>query len=106
MLADSESNDSISFLVCGGYNKGYWGRCKILSTNFLGKHPKNVATLTWQGNEEQILEGNVFVQQQAFSVSSELMTPDFVLKKVRDEKKQAVLLDKKQPHSDLLALVA
>ena len=37
-------------------------------------------------------------------MSSELMTADFVLKHVRDEKKHAVLLDKKQPHSDLLAI--
>jgi len=37
-------------------------------------------------------------------VPSELLTANFVLKHVRDKKKQAVLLDKKQPHSDLLAI--
>ena len=37
-------------------------------------------------------------------MSSELLTADFVHENVRDEKKKAVLLDKKQPHSDLLAI--
>ena len=105
MLADSESNDSISFLVSGGINnEEYLSRSQILTTSISGKHPRNVAPLTWQGNPEQLLIEERFVQQQAFPVSSQLMTADFVRKHVRDEKKQAVLLDKKQPGSDLLVL--
>ena len=76
-----------------------------MTTSFSGKHPRNVVPLTWQGKNEHLQYGHTFDQQQTFSVSSELMTADFVRKHVRDEKKQAVLLDMKQPRSDLLALV-
>ena len=76
-----------------------------MTTSYLCGNPISVVPLTWQGNPEQLVKKDYFLQQQTFPVSSELMTADFVRKHVRDEKKQAVLLDMKQPRSDLLALV-
>ena len=75
-----------------------------MTTSYQCGNPISVVPLTWQGNPEQLLKKDYFRQQQAFPVSSELITADFVLDHVRDERKQAVLLDKKQPHSDLLAI--
>ena len=46
----------------------------------------------------------MFTQQHAFPVSSELLTAKFVSKYVKDAAKRAVLLDKTQAHSDLLAV--
>jgi len=65
---------------------------------------RNVVPLTWQGNPEQLVKEGRFYQQHSFPVPSELLTAAFVRKHVSDDTKKAVLLDKKQPHSDLLAI--
>jgi len=58
MLADCESNNSISFVVCGGYGtKGKMSRNLIFTTSISGD-PSNVVPLTWQGNPEQLLEND------------------------------------------------
>ena len=75
----------------------------IFTTSISGD-PSNAVPLTWQENPEQLLENDLFIQQHSFPVPSELLTAAFVCKHVRDETKKAVLLDKKQPHSDLLAI--
>jgi len=49
--------------------------------------------MTWNGNFQELLERDEFVQQGAFPVSSDLLTTEFVYAHVRDEAKQAVLLD-------------
>ena len=94
----SIEKNSISFMVCGGFNKGMMTRSQILTTSLSSGH------MTLQENLEQLTEKDDFRQNLTVPVSSELLTEDFVRKHVSDEKKQAILLDKKQPHSDLLAI--
>ena len=90
-------------MVYGGYNGGNMSRSLIFTASISGD-PRNVFPLTWQGNPEQLLEDDYFTEQHSFPVPSKLLTAAFVRKHVRDSKKKAVLLDMKQPHSDLLAI--
>ena len=59
---------------------------------------------TWQGEEEELPVADLFVKSGAFAISSELLTAEFVRGHVGDAAKRAVLLDLKQPRSQLLAL--
>ena len=79
-------------------------RSMILSTAHSGEHANTSAPLTWNGNNDQLLEKDLFIQQGAFPVSSKLLTAAFVRKHVRDEAKQALLCDLTQPRSELVAV--
>ena len=103
-MADCESNNSVSIVVSGGFNNERMMSPSSILTTTISGGPSNAVPLTRQGNPEQLLEDDHFIQQHSFPVPSELLTAAFVRKHVRDETKQAVLLDKKQPHSDLLAI--
>ena len=85
-------------MICEGINNGTMSRSLIFTTSISGD-PKNSVPLAWKGNPKQR-----FSQNHSFPLPSELLTAAFVRKNVRDKTKQAVLLDKKQPHSDLLAI--
>ena len=87
MLADCESNNSISFLVCGGFNEGYMSRSQLLTTSYPCGNPISVVPLSWQGNFDKLLKKDSFTQQQSFPVPSELLTAAFVRQHVRDETK-------------------
>jgi len=76
----------------------------IFSTAHSGEHANTSAPLTWNGNNDQLLEEDYFWQQGAFPVSSKLLTAAFVQEHVEDEAKQALLCDLTQPRSELVAV--
>jgi hypothetical protein len=105
MIESSASNNRTSFVVCGGFNnQGLMSRSMILSTAHSGEHANTSAPLTWNGNNDQLLEADGFIQKGAFPVSSKLLTAAFLRKHVRDEAKQALLCDLTQPRSELVAV--
>ena len=106
MIESSASNNRTSFVVCGGINNLFdmSRKSMILSTAHSGEHANTSAPLTWNGDNDQLLEEDLFRQQGAFPVSSKLLTAAFVRKHVRDEAKQALLCDLTQPRSELVAV--
>ena len=79
-------------------------RSMIFSMAHSGEHANTSAPLTWNGNNDQLVEADDFTQQGAFPVSSKLLTAAFVRKHVRDKAKQALLCDLTQPRSELVAV--
>ena len=75
----------------------------ILSISQTGEYKSNIFPHKWRGKHE-VLPKDKFTQHDAFEVSSELLTAEFVREHVGHAAKRAVLLDLKQPHSQLLAL--
>ena len=90
------------FLICGGQEEeGLTGRSRILS---ISRSEANMVTHRWRGKNEELPIDGLFRQRGSFSVSTDLLTPEFVQSHVSDAAKRAVLLDLKQPSSELLAL--
>ena len=64
---------------------------------------ESTAQHAWHEKDGELPIEDQFIQA-AFPVSSELLTAEFVREHVSGAAKQAVLLDLKQPHPELIAV--